>query len=113
MNKIATTELEAAPQVIALSELPAAETAGASLLNGKLDVVQNVKVSLRVVAGEASISIGELFAVKADQVLTLDRSLEEPLDILLDGHVVARGQLVAVDDNFGIRILEVPSGSAP
>ena len=46
-------------------------------------------------------------------MLALDRALDQPLDVLLDGHVVARGTLVAVGDHFGLRLTETPSMSAP
>jgi flagellar motor switch protein FliN len=63
-----------------------------------------VKVSVRV--GGAEISVARLLELRAGAVLELDRLVEEPLDVLVDEHVVARGVLVAVGDNFGVRITE-------
>jgi flagellar motor switch protein FliN len=98
----------AAPQIIELSELPAPQSLGDSILGANLDAVHSVKARLSVMVGEVTVSIGELLAAKADQVLTLDRLADEPVDILLEGQVVARGVLVAVDDNFGVQITELP-----
>jgi flagellar motor switch protein FliN/FliY len=104
---------ETAPQVIELTELPAAGAPGKSILNGNLGMVQNVKTKLAVMAGEAELTLGELMALHTDQVVALDRLTDEALDIVLDGQVIARGQLVAVGDHFGVRILEVPDATAP
>jgi flagellar motor switch protein FliN/FliY len=72
-----------------------------------------VKVRLRVSVGQATLSIGELLALKEGGVLKLDAALDLPVEILLDDKVVARGQLVAVDDNFGVRITEPPRALKP
>ncbi|PHV12889.1 flagellar motor switch protein FliN [Chitinimonas sp. BJB300] len=58
--------------------------------------------------GGTELSVGELMDMKENAVLPLDRLLDDPVDLLLDGHVVARGQLVAVGDSFGIRVTELP-----
>jgi flagellar motor switch protein FliN/FliY len=50
--------------------------------------------------------------MKDAHVLKLDAALDAPVDVLLEGNVVARGQLVAVDDNFGVRITELPKAGA-
>ena len=54
------------------------------------------------------ITVGELLAAKESQVLTLDRSVSQPVDLVLEGHVVARGQLVAVGSQFAVRLTELP-----
>lgn len=66
-----------------------------------------VKVRVCVRVGGAHTSVGELLAMKQGAVLPLDRLVDEPLDVMVDEHVVARGTLVAVGDNFGVRITEV------
>lgn len=67
-----------------------------------------VRARLQVCVGEVEITVGELLAAKEQQVLTLDRTLEDPVDLLLEGRVVARGQLVAVDGHFALRISDLP-----
>jgi flagellar motor switch protein FliN len=101
------------PQVIELPELHHSAGDGQSILSGNLDVIQNVKVSLSIRIGEAVVSVGELMHMKEDHVLKLDTLIDSPVDVLLEGKVVARGQLVAVDDNFGVRITELPKTAAP
>jgi flagellar motor switch protein FliN/FliY len=67
-----------------------------------------VRVSLQVRVGEAAMSIGELLAARENDVLVLDRTVEQPIDLLLEGCIVARGQLMAVDGCFAVRITELP-----
>ena len=95
-------------QVIALSELPdpLREAASASVLDG--NPLHQVKARLQVSVGETTMTVGELLAAREHQVLVLDRKVDQPVDILLEGRVVARGQLVAVDDQFAVRITELP-----
>jgi flagellar motor switch protein FliN/FliY len=97
-------------QVVELPELPHhhAAAAGPTILSGNLDVIGSVKVALTVRVGEAIVSVDELMNMKDAHVLKLDAALDTPVDVLLEGKVVARGQLVAVDDNFGVRITELP-----
>ena len=67
-----------------------------------------VKVTLHVRIGESAMTVGELLSARANQVLLLDREVDDPVDLLLEGRVVARGQLVAVDGSFAVRITELP-----
>ncbi|UGQ47976.1 FliM/FliN family flagellar motor switch protein [Massilia endophytica] len=103
---------DAALEIIDLAQLPARDGTGSSLFGSGFEVIQNVKARLTVVAGETGITIGELLGLKTEQVLKLESLMDAPVDILLEGQLVARGQLVAVDEHFGVRILELPGGSA-
>ena len=101
-------DLARAPQIVELPELKPAASQGAALVASDSSVIQGVKVRLKVVAGEATMTIGELTSLRQDAILKLDRGVDEPVDIILDGQVVARGQLVAVDDEFGVLVTELP-----
>ena len=67
-----------------------------------------VQVQLQVCVGRAAMTVGQLLAAREHEVLALDRAVEQSVDLLLAGRVVARGQLVAVDGRFGVRITELP-----
>ncbi|MHA6823025.1 FliM/FliN family flagellar motor switch protein [Ralstonia pseudosolanacearum] len=101
-------------QTLALGELHSTGEAisNAPLLNGAMPSSANplhrVKAQLTVCVGTATLTVGELMAAKAQQVLRLDSKVAQPVDLLLEGKVVARGQLVAVDEHFGVRITELP-----
>jgi flagellar motor switch protein FliN/FliY len=74
---------------------------------GRLAALSGVKAELTVVAGHATASVGELLALKEGAVMPLDTALNAPFDLMLGDQVVARGELVAVGDQFGVRITEV------
>lgn len=66
----------------------------------------SVKVRLAVRVGGAEVSVADLMGFKEGSVVELDQLVDEPLEVTIDGHVVARGVLVAVGDHFGVRISE-------
>jgi flagellar motor switch protein FliN/FliY len=92
---------------IRLTELEAGETQGRKILEANFDLVRNVKVRLTVSLGCCELTVKELFELKESSVLTLDRATRDPVDVLLDGKVVARGNLVAIGDSFGVQVSEV------
>lgn len=98
------------PQPLALSELgePSKGTAPLSLSMGPGNPILQVKATLTVNLGSIEVSVGELMAAREHQVLKLDRSIDQPVDVMLEGQVVARGMLVAVGDAFGVRLTELP-----
>jgi flagellar motor switch protein FliN len=91
-------------------EIPplAASAAKGPALGERLDLVEQVKVQLVVTVGEAEMTMGQLFALTAGEVVTLDRQVDAPMDVRLNNKLIARGTLVAVGDKFGIRITEIP-----
>ena len=97
---------------IALGDLDpgGAMGAGAPLAAGAalLGALKNVKVKLTVCVGSVEVPLGDLVQAKSQQVLVLDRQVEQPVDVLLEGKLVARGQLVAVDGHFALRVIDVP-----
>jgi flagellar motor switch protein FliN/FliY len=94
-------------QPIELGEMPPLGGAGRSLVED-FNPLHQVKTKVQVCVGNVSLSIGELMALKAHQVVRLQQAVEEPVDLLVEGKAVARGQLVAVDGQFAIRITELP-----
>jgi len=102
----------AVTELVELAELAPVAT-GASLLGGNMRLLDGVQVQLSVMVGEARTTVGELMALKESSVLKIDRKADYPVDVVLNGSVVARGQLVVVDDNFGVRITEIAQAVAP
>jgi len=96
-------------------DLPAAAepVSGGVALKLASNPLLGVKTSLSACVGSAVVTVGELSAARVGQVITLDREVDSVVDLLLDGQVVARGQLVAVDDFFGVRLTELPLPLAP
>jgi flagellar motor switch protein FliN/FliY len=100
-----------APQVLELPPAADRQEQGAALFNGHLGLIQGVKVRLAASLGSSSLTVAELFALKDGSVLKLDRAIDEPVDVMLEGQVIARGRLVAVDDNFGVSITEISAAA--
>lgn len=97
-------------QVISLVELhqdPAAAD-GAPKVLPSMNPLHAVRAQLQVCVGEIEMTLGELLAAREHQVVPLTRGIDEPIDLLLEGKVVARGQLVALNGQFGVRITELP-----
>lgn len=98
---------EGSAQLIELPVLGSGATLGPALMRNNTGLLDSVKVTLTVVVGEASTTLGELFKLQENAVLTIDRHVEQPVDLVINGSVVARGQLVVVGDNFGVRITAI------
>ena len=81
-----------------------ADTAESALPGNLLD---HVEVACEAILGSGTVTIGRLNAIAKGDVLTLDRSPSDPVDIKINGKTVARGEIVTVDDRFGIRLTEI------
>jgi len=57
--------------------------------------------------GQRQLTLREVLDLSSGSVVELDRHVEEPIELLLDGRVIARGEAVVVDGNYGLRVSEV------
>lgn len=71
------------------------------------DVLQNIPVTLSIEVGRATIKIRDLMRLTQGSVVELDRIAGEPLDVLINNTVVAQGEVVLVNDRYGIRLTRV------
>lgn len=94
-------------QPVGLPELAPRQPVGPALMGAHAGLLDSVTVSLSVLVGEARITLGELMSLKEAAVLKINRLVDAPVDVVINGNVVARGQLVVVDDNFGVRVTEI------
>jgi flagellar motor switch protein FliN/FliY len=92
---------------IELSELPELQPQGRALFNSNFDIIKDVRVRVEACVGEAELTVNELYNLKANSIVKLERDVQAPIDLVLDGRVVARGQLVVSGDNFGVCISEI------
>jgi flagellar motor switch protein FliN/FliY len=72
-----------------------------------IDVILDVPVTLSLEVGRAQMSVGNLLRLSQGSVVELDRGAGEPLDVLVNGALVAHGEIVVVNDKFGIRLTDV------
>jgi flagellar motor switch protein FliN/FliY len=70
--------------------------------------LHQVKATLTVCVGSVVLTVGELLKARKEQVIRLDSGINDSVDLLIEGKVVARGQLVAIDDHFAVRITQLP-----
>lgn len=79
-------------------------------MNPALDgfgLIQDIDVHLTVELGRTRMPLREVLGLGEGSVVTLDRLVDEPLDILVNGKLIARGEVVAEGSRFGLRILEL------
>jgi flagellar motor switch protein FliN/FliY len=72
-----------------------------------LGLIQDIDVRLTVELGRAQMSLREVLDLAEESVIMLDRLTDEPLDVLVNGKLIARGEVVAEGNRFGLRILEM------
>ena len=79
------------------------------LIKRDLSLLSHVLVELTVEVGPAEMTVDELFALRAGDVVKTMQQVNQPMTLQLDGKAVALGHLVAVDDNFGFQISAILS----
>src|SRR3954464_12136625 len=77
----------------------------------RLDLLLDVPLELSVELGRTRMSIQDLLSLGPGSVVELDKVAGEPLDILVNNRLVARGEVVVVNDKFGVRITDIVSPS--
>jgi flagellar motor switch protein FliN/FliY len=85
------------------------QSSSASTEELNLDVILDVPVTLSMEFGRTQISIRNLLKLNQGSVVELDRLAGEPLDILVNGTLVAHGEVVVVNEKFGIRLTDIIS----
>ncbi|NNM60848.1 MAG: flagellar motor switch protein FliN [Steroidobacteraceae bacterium] len=86
---------------------PGAASAGGQEVN--LNLILDVMVTLSLEVGRVRMSVRDLLQLAPGAIVELNRLANEPLDLFVNGVRIARGELVVVDDKFGIRLTEVVS----
>lgn len=84
---------------------------GPPLLSIDSALFNDVRVALRVRLGDVTLSVKELLALKSGSTLKLDLKMSDLVELRLNDALIARGEIVAVDDNFGVRIVEIAQPS--
>ncbi len=87
------------------------EDAGGGTGRPDLDVILDIPVSISMEVGRTAITIRNLLQLNQGSVIELDRLAGEPLDVLVNGTLIAHGEVVVVNEKFGIRMTDVISPS--
>lgn len=112
-------ELTMSPQELAASASAAQTEARtpepARMAPGNMDMIMRIPVSVRVVLGSATMPVSSLAKLGRGAVIPLDRRVGEPVDVVVNGRVIARGEVVVMDEGsnrFGLKLTEVIGPSA-
>jgi flagellar motor switch protein FliN len=81
--------------------------------SAELERLYDVPVELAVEIGRTKMTIRETLSLGPGSIVTLDRTAGEPVDLLVNGKPVARGEVVVIDGEFGLRVTEVVVGARP
>jgi flagellar motor switch protein FliN/FliY len=109
---VETTDTPGMQQPVELEPLvdaPLPATPAVARLDGDLALVLEVPVELAVEIGRTTMTVRETLAIAPGSIIALDRMAGEPVDLLVNGRQIARGEVVAIDEEFGLRVTEVVS----
>ncbi|WP_448585262.1 FliM/FliN family flagellar motor switch protein [Thermaurantiacus sp.] len=91
---------------------PAADPEAAARLLGVPTALARIEVVVAVEVGRRRMPLAELVAAEPGALIPLDRLTDEPVDILVNGKPFGRGEIVAIGENFGVRLLDLADGAA-
>jgi flagellar motor switch protein FliN/FliY len=77
-----------------------------------LGLVMDVELNVSLRFGQRQLPLREVLELASGSVIELDRQVDDPVELLLDGKVIARGEAVIVDGNYGLRVTEIPQPMA-
>lgn len=84
-----------------------AQAKGRPLLFIDSTVFKDIQVPLQAKLGQATLTVADLLALKSGSIVKLNTQMNALIELRLNDSIVARGEIVAVDDNFGVRIVDV------
>jgi len=90
----------------------ASETAKSPADPANLKLVMDVELNVLLRFGQRELPLREVLDLTSGSIVELDRLVDEPVELLLDGKVIARGEAVIVDGNYGLRVTEIPQPMA-
>lgn len=73
----------------------------------KIDLLRDVPLTVTAELGRTRMIVRDILKLGVGSVVELEKLTGEPIDILVNGKIIARGEVVAVDENFGVRVTEV------
>ncbi len=105
----AKSEADNSAEAVELEELTEDDTPITGEEKRKLDAILDIPVTISMEVGRSHISIRNLLQLNQGSVVELDRVAGESLDVLVNGTLIAHGEVVVVNDKFGIRLTDVIS----
>ena len=87
---------------------PSAKAKKATIDPANLQLVMDVELNVSLRFGQCQLPLRDVLDLTSGSVIELDRDVDDPVELLLDGKVIARGEAVIVDGNYGLRVTEIP-----
>jgi flagellar motor switch protein FliN/FliY len=95
-------------QIFAQAAAPAGATKTRSANDeGSLDILMDIPLEISVELGRTRMLVKEVIELGTGSVVEIDKAAGEPVDVIVNGRLVARGEVVVIEDNFGVRITEI------
>ena len=105
-------EVQIATQIKTANVSAQGQSQGATPAGATLEALMHIPVSVKIVLGETKMSISRLVNLKQGETVVLDRKVGEPVDVMVNDRVVAKGEIVILDDDgkeFGVSLTEIVS----
>lgn len=84
-----------------------AAASGQTVYGGNLDLIMDVPLNVSVLVGSTKRRLRDVLNLNNGSVVELDKQADAPVDIIVNGQLIARGEVVVIDDNFGVKITEI------
>ena len=78
-----------------------------------MDLVRDVELDLRIELGRTHMYLEDVLKLRRGSVVPLDKMAGDPVDMFVNGRLIARGEVLVLNDNFCVRVAELVAGSAP
>jgi flagellar motor switch protein FliN/FliY len=101
------------PGAAASSPTPSSSAATATSSSAPSGIIMGIPVDVQVVLGRAEMPVAELMALQKGSTVPLDRRIGEPIDVVVNGRKIARGEIVVMENDpsrFGIKLTEIMAG---
>ena len=85
------------------------ETSQSGMGDANLDMILDIPVTIAVEIGRSKITINNLLKLNQGSIVELDRLAGEPMDVLINGTLIAHGEIVVVNEKFGVRLTDIIS----
>jgi flagellar motor switch protein FliN/FliY len=103
---VATAEPPATPEAHG-AEFARLDAQGAPAGQASLDLIMDLSLRLTAELGRAELMIRDVLQLGPGSIIELDKTVGEPVDLLVNERLIARGEVVVIDDSFGVRITEI------
>ncbi|HDQ93571.1 MAG TPA: flagellar motor switch protein FliN [Synergistetes bacterium] len=98
---------EARPTEFPSMEQEGILSSGGPESDSRMGILLDIPVRVTVVLGNSRKTIGEIISLEPGAIIELDRIVGEPVDVLANGKLIFRGEVVVIDENFGVRVVEM------